>query len=115
MEFDGVCTFALGYFAWQILMAIAYSVDLSDEGVAMFQRNFFWPGQRSTPPTRVGWHKMRKVRSSQGMVTIEINDVWNWMYLTYNQARVILDDPRCPLRGKVPDKAARAIGLRTTN
>ncbi|HZY91975.1 MAG TPA: hypothetical protein VFG07_04270, partial [Thermoplasmata archaeon] len=98
-------------FSWQVLMGIAYDVTLSGDGVAVNQRRIFIPGKMVRPPVLVKWGEMRHVSVKMGSVSIQTDNVWTWMNLTYNQARAILTDPRCPLHRKIPPEVARVLGI----
>lgn len=107
---SGAIVFA-AYLGWSAQGAMAYSVTVSTEGVEVHHRPVLVPFRRPRRTTRVKWQELREPSVKMGGVTIRTDNPWSWLNLNYEQARVVLSDPRCPFYGKVPKQIAARLGI----
>lgn len=104
---DAFSLVAFTYFAWLTQSLQAYSITLTDEGVYLTYRSPI-PG-RAGPTALVEWKYLREPFAHAGFVTIKTNQASTWLNLSYEQARAVLMDERCPLKGNVPSSVAQRI------
>lgn len=109
----GVSMFLVGtYFSWILLVGLAHSVTLSEDGVTISLLRVVIPLSRSRKSRTVEWQSIRDVDTlaASGSITINPFGREGEMNLNYGQARAVLTDPRCPLRDKLPSKITARIG-----
>lgn len=99
------------YIALLANMPVAYSMTLKDVGVLIWYRNALMPLWRGRDSRCFPWDELRNPEVKMGSVSVRSNDPYHWIVLSYEQARVLLTDGRCPLRGKVPNPVAKRLGI----
>ena len=100
------------YMALLANMTLAYSLTLKDEGIVVRYRKPLIPWSPSSHEEKTfTWEELREPSVMAGDVTVKSNDPYHWINLSYEQARALLTDPRCPLANKVPEKVRSKLGL----
>jgi hypothetical protein len=112
VELFGLFTALLvGGMSWLTLGLTSYGVAVVEEGILLFDRSISrrivirwlmpWAamGEVKTAPGKVWLHERPEVVGSRGT------------YLSFEQARAVLTDQRCPLRAKLPAEVAARIGV----
>lgn len=97
---------------WMLALAQSnFGIILGDSGVVYLNRTTKYGvlSQRLT-----GWHELHDPVATGrfwGMVSIETSSPLP-LWLSYSQARAVLSDPRCPLRGALPDELVSKLDLK---
>ncbi len=99
---------ALAIFLIQVMAAAALNVGISLQGQGVV---YYYTTVRPGIAIRrcIPWDNLHRVAARGGSVSVGTGRTP--ITLTYEQARVVLTDPRCPLRGQVPDAVRRRIGI----
>jgi len=97
---------------WLITRQVASYLRLDDRGIVIGRRRFAASGRREI---ELRWDDLKSLAASRfavrlGIVGLMSRDVWNWVVLTYPQARAVLSHRACPIRN-VPPWLATRIGL----
>ena len=100
------------YIALLTQMILAYDLTLKDDGVVLRYRKPLTPWSPSFHEQKTfTWEELREPSVKAGQVTVKSNDPYHWIVLSYEQARKLLTDSRCPLANNVPEKVRVALGL----
>jgi hypothetical protein len=101
---------AIGLSVLAAVSAISYGIEITDDGVRVLERTLI-PGRHIS--RLIVWEDLCGFYFEGGVFSIRVRGD-RAIKVTYEQARTVLTDARCPLRKLIPPKIAKVIGTPPT-
>ena len=103
------CLLTLGLVWFAGVGLTTYGIAVSEKGILVFDRTV---KRGRVLRWSMEWGEMREVTTNPGNIWLAVGPSGpgvSGTYLSYEQARAVLTDPRCPLRNHLPADVARRI------